>query len=121
MGRELRKTLCVLMAAITLSSSIELPARASEPAGEVQETADSEKTVLAEELDEEEEKGSTEQPACDIVNETQTQVPVKCIGRDLLLFGRASWIHQKPHRSAQCLLTVAAWRRWICPILTQAM
>ena len=39
MRRELRKTLCVLMAAITLSSSIQLPVRASGPAGEVQETA----------------------------------------------------------------------------------
>ena len=39
MRRELRKSLCVLMAAITLSSSIQLPVRASGPAGEVQETA----------------------------------------------------------------------------------
>ncbi len=77
MGRELRKTLCVLMAAITLSSSIELPARASEPAGEVQETADSEKTVLAEELDEEEEKGSTEQPAPDKETEETQEISVE--------------------------------------------
>ena len=77
MGRELRKTLCVLMAAITLSSSIELPARASEPAGEVQETADSEKTVLAEELDEEEEKDSTEQPAPDKETEETQEISVE--------------------------------------------
>ena len=65
------------MAAITLSSSIELPARASEPAGEVQETADSEKTVLAEELDEEEEKGSTEQPAPDKETEETQEISVE--------------------------------------------
>ncbi len=45
MRRELRKTLCVLMAAITLSSSIQLPVRASGPAGEVQETATEEITI----------------------------------------------------------------------------
>ena len=65
------------MAAITLSSSIELPARASEPAGEVQETADSEKTVLAEELDEEEEKDSTEQPAPDKETEETQEISVE--------------------------------------------
>ena len=90
MRRELRKTLCVLMAAITLSSSIQLPVRASEPVGEVQETAAGEAALEPAKLAEETEQSVTDN-ASDAAQELSSLA-------EEIFYEQAAFVFHSPHR-----------------------